>query len=218
LELEAKIHSGDVRGRIDHLAVDLKRQRLYVAELGNDTVGVVDLGNRKALRTLADLREPQGIGYVPSTDTLYVANAGDGSVRLFRGEDLTPAGQISLGTDADNVRVDDVAHRVYVGHGDGALAVIDAESERKIADYSRLDGCSGDRRSRFHLAAYAQWNARVRRFSRPQLATGDSVFASRARSQRPSVCLRYMVIRCPASFVVSPPARGVTDNESLHSV
>ena len=28
-----------------------------------------------------------------------------------------------------------------------------------------------------------------------QVATGDSVLASRARSQRPSGCLRYMVIR-----------------------
>ena len=38
-------------------------------------------------------------------------------------------------------------------------------------------------------------DGRVRRFSRPQPPTGDSVLASRARSQRPSGCLRYMVIR-----------------------
>lgn len=42
----------------------------------------------------------------------------------------------------------------------------------------------------------------------------DNVWASRARSQRPSGCLRYIVIRCPASFVSSPPARGLTDNVS----
>jgi len=35
-----------------------------------------------------------------------VANAGDGSVRLFQGENLTSAGVISLGGDADNVRRD----------------------------------------------------------------------------------------------------------------
>ena len=38
LQLEAKIALGDVRGRIDHMAVDLKRQHLFVAELGNDSV------------------------------------------------------------------------------------------------------------------------------------------------------------------------------------
>ena len=134
LELESKIPLGDVRGRIDHLAIDLKRQRLYVAELGNDSVGVVDLKQRKLLRTLTGLKAPQGMGYVPSTDTLYVANAGDGSVRLFQGEELAPIGQIALGDDADNIRVDDAAHRVFVGYGDGALAVIDTSNRRKIAD------------------------------------------------------------------------------------
>jgi hypothetical protein len=39
LQLERKIPLGDVRGRIDHLAFDPARQRLLVAELGNDTVG-----------------------------------------------------------------------------------------------------------------------------------------------------------------------------------
>jgi hypothetical protein len=45
-------------------------------------------------------------------------------------------------------------------------------------------------------------------------STGDNVWASRARSQRPSECLRYTVIRWPACCVASPPARGVTDNAS----
>ena len=90
LVLESKIPLGDVKGRIDHLAVDAARQRLYIAELGNDTVGVVDVKARKLLWTLHGFREPQGIGYEPSTDTVYVASAGDGSVRLLHGEDLTP--------------------------------------------------------------------------------------------------------------------------------
>ena len=136
LLLDAKIPLGQIRGRIDHLGIDAARQRLYVAELGNDSVGVVDLKDRKRVRTITGLREPQGIGYVPSSDTLYVANAGDGSVRLFQGGELTPVGQIALGDDADNVRVDDAAHRVFVGCGSGALAVIDTASRTKIADVS----------------------------------------------------------------------------------
>src|SRR5262252_8062445 len=72
LVLETKIPLGDVRGRIDHLAVDLNRQRLFVAELGNDTVGVVDLKARRVALRLAGLKEPQGVGYVTSSDTLYV--------------------------------------------------------------------------------------------------------------------------------------------------
>jgi DNA-binding beta-propeller fold protein YncE len=134
LKLEAKIPIGNVSGRIDHMAVDLARQRLFVAELGNDTVGIVDLNDRKVIRTLDGLKEPQGIAYLPSTDILYVANGGDGSVRLFRGPDYEAAGQIDLGDDADNIRLDIPANRIVVGYGSGGLAVIDPASSKKVAD------------------------------------------------------------------------------------
>jgi DNA-binding beta-propeller fold protein YncE len=134
LEIEAKIVLGDVSGRIDHMAIDPVRQRLFVAELGNDSVGIVDLKSRQVLRRLTGLKEPQGVGYVPSTDTLYVANAGDGSVRLYRGADYAPAGRIDLGDDADNIRIDQSTNRLFVGYGGGALAIIDPETQRRIAD------------------------------------------------------------------------------------
>jgi len=134
LVLEAKVPLGQVKGRIDHLAVDVARQRLFVAELGNDTVGVVDLAHHAVLRTLSGLHEPQGIGYEPTTDTLYVANAGDGAVQLFQGSDLSPLGRLELGDDADNVRIDPKSHRVIVGYGKGALAVIDPVSREKIGE------------------------------------------------------------------------------------
>jgi DNA-binding beta-propeller fold protein YncE len=134
LKLEAKIPIGNVSGRIDHMAVDLARQRLFVAELGNDTVGIVDLNGRKVIRTLDGMKEPQGVAYLPSTDTLYVANGGDGSVRLFRGPDYAAAGRIDLGDDADNIRVDIPANQIIVGYGSGGLAVIDPASAKKVAD------------------------------------------------------------------------------------
>src|SRR5215831_21324187 len=84
LKLEAKIPIGNVSGRIDHMAIDLARQHLFVAELGNNTVGIVDLNGHKVIRTLGGLKEPQGVAYLPPMDTVYVANGGDGSVRLFR--------------------------------------------------------------------------------------------------------------------------------------
>jgi DNA-binding beta-propeller fold protein YncE len=134
LVLEAKIPLGDVRGRIDHMAIDLARQRLFVAELGNDGVGVVDLTDRKAIRRISGLSEPQGVGYEPSTDTLFVANARDGSVRLFGGAEYSEGAKIKLGDDADNIRVDAAANRIFVGYGGGALAIFDIASRGKIAD------------------------------------------------------------------------------------
>jgi DNA-binding beta-propeller fold protein YncE len=134
LILEAKISLGQVSGRIDHLGIDLKRKRLFVAELGNNSLGVVDLAAGKILRRIGDLSEPQGVAYVPFSDSVFVANAGDGSVRALRGEELTPIGRIELGDDADNVRVDTARNRVLVGYGKGALAVIDPVSLSKTED------------------------------------------------------------------------------------
>jgi DNA-binding beta-propeller fold protein YncE len=139
LVLETKIPLGEISGRIDHLAVDVPRQRLLVAELGNNSLGVVDLAARKTLRTLGGLSEPQGVGYEPSTDTVYVANAGDGSVRIFKGDDFSPLGRVELGDDADNVRIDRTRKQVLVGYGKGAIAVIDPATWTKGAEY-RLRG------------------------------------------------------------------------------
>jgi YVTN family beta-propeller protein len=139
LVLESKILLGEVRGRIDHLGFDSKRQRLYVAELGNDSLGVVDLGAGKVVRRIAGLSEPQGVAYEPMTDTVYVANAGDGSVRILRGEDQVPVERIDLGDDADNVRIDAPRKRVLVGYGKGALAIIDPAMRVKTAEI-RLAG------------------------------------------------------------------------------
>ncbi|HEY4405675.1 MAG TPA: hypothetical protein VGN55_13600 [Xanthobacteraceae bacterium] len=134
LQLEGNIPLGAVRGRIDHMAIDLSRRRLFVAELGNDSVSVVDLDGRKVVHRIGGLKEPQGVGYLPSTDTLFVANGGDGSLRLFQGQDYAASGRIDLGDDADNVRVEQGAKRVIVGYGSGALGVIDAVGRSRIAE------------------------------------------------------------------------------------
>src|SRR5262245_48912384 len=104
LRVETTIPLGDVAGRIDHLAVDVARKRLFVAELGSDRVAVVELDARRVLQTIDALAEPQGAAYEPTTDTLYVANGGDGSVRLYSGETYAPTGRVELNDDADNVR------------------------------------------------------------------------------------------------------------------
>jgi hypothetical protein len=135
LKLQSKIALGDVVGRIDHLAIDLKRRRLFVAELGNNSVSVVDLERGVVLKRLTGLREPQGIGYEPEADRVYVANAGDGVVYVFSGQDLAAQGSLKLGEDADNVRIDG-PNRLLVGYGEGAIAVI--QDGKKVADFPLL--------------------------------------------------------------------------------
>ncbi len=134
LVLERTIPLTGVSGRIDHMAVDLRRGRLFVAELGNGTVDVVDLAAGKAIHRIAGLREPQGVGYAPQADVIAIASAGDGSARLFKGEDLSPAGVVSLGDDADNVRLDGRTGQFVVGYGSGGLTVLDPASRSVASD------------------------------------------------------------------------------------
>jgi DNA-binding beta-propeller fold protein YncE len=133
LVLERTIDLGKVAGRIDHLAIDLARKRLFVSELGANAVAVVDLESGKVIRHIDGLSEPQGIGYSPDADVLAIANAGDGSVRLFQGDDLRPTGAITLGDDADNIRTSG-GGRLVVGYGRGGLATLDTAIRQKVAD------------------------------------------------------------------------------------
>ena len=80
LRMEKSIEMPDVQGRIDHLSIDIKGQRLFVSALGNNTLEVIDVKSGKRVRTISQLKEPQGVLYVADGDRIYVANGNDGSV------------------------------------------------------------------------------------------------------------------------------------------
>jgi hypothetical protein len=134
LVLERTIVLKNVSGRIDHMAIDLARKRLFVAELGNGTLDVLDIPTGMVVRRIDGLKEPQGVGYSQKADIVAVASAGDGSVRFYRAGDLTPAGMTGLGDDADNVRTEPKSGSFVVGYGGGGLAVIDPVQKRKLMD------------------------------------------------------------------------------------
>lgn len=133
LTLERTIPMEKVEGRIDHLAVDVAGQRLFVATLGNNTVEVLDLKAGKTIQSLPGFAEPQGIAYVPELDRLFVANGADGTCRILDGHSFKTISSVQCGEDADNVRYDAKAKRIYVGYT-SALAVLDAKTGAKLAD------------------------------------------------------------------------------------
>src|SRR5437016_802634 len=73
LALVGAIDLPAVEGRIDHLAVDLAGQRLYVAALGNNTVEVLDLKSGRHAKSLPGFREPQGIAVAPDAKIVAIA-------------------------------------------------------------------------------------------------------------------------------------------------
>ena len=77
LSLESRIPLPNVKGRIDHMSVDVKGERLFVAAVDNHTLEVLDLHLGQRIHTITDLAEPQGLFYDASTDRLFVACALD---------------------------------------------------------------------------------------------------------------------------------------------
>src|SRR3954454_10555446 len=80
LRLEKTIPLPHVQGRIDHMAIDGKNHRLFVAALGNNTVEVIDLEHGKRINSISGFREPQGVFYLAACNRLYVANREDGTL------------------------------------------------------------------------------------------------------------------------------------------
>jgi DNA-binding beta-propeller fold protein YncE len=93
--------------------------------LGNDTLEVLDLRTGALQRTIAGLHEPQGVLFLPERHELYVTNGGTGVCDVFDADTLARLHAIALGDDADNLRWDGGGATVYVGEGNGALALID---------------------------------------------------------------------------------------------
>lgn len=127
----ATIALPNVSGRIDHLAFDAPRQRLFVAALGNNSVEVIDTAKGTHLRSLSGFHEPQGIAVVPDLDAVAIANGGSGTLQLIDAESLQARWTATVGDDADNVRYDAAANRLYVA-AEGGLFGVDSRSGRLV--------------------------------------------------------------------------------------
>jgi len=122
-----------VEGRIDHLTIDSTGQFLFVAALGNNTVEVIDVKNGVHVKSLSGFREPQGLAAVADAKMIAVASGQGEGVQTITENGFTALKTISLGDDADNVRYDAAAKKLYVGYGGGALAAVNAVEGRVLA-------------------------------------------------------------------------------------
>jgi DNA-binding beta-propeller fold protein YncE len=127
LVLAQRIELPAVNGRLDHLAIDVDAERLFVAAVGADSVEVVDLATGRWTRRIEGTRDAQGIVYVHKWNRLFVTSGQAGRLDAFAdGTRPSVATTPALG-DADNLRFDSGEQRLYVGYGE-ALATIDPVS------------------------------------------------------------------------------------------
>jgi DNA-binding beta-propeller fold protein YncE len=139
LRLVQAIPMPNVKGRMDHLGVDVKGKRLFAAALDNNTVEVIDLKAGKRVFSIPGQSKPQGIFYSTEFKKLFVANGIDGTCKIYSGGKFTLIDNLSLGTNPNHVGYDPATKYLYVGIGipgseAGALATIDTRSNKHIGD------------------------------------------------------------------------------------
>ncbi len=127
LELVQTIPLKGAAGRLDHLALDARGNRLFIANLSNNSLDVVDLKAGKLVQQVPRQRKIQGVAYVPGRDRIFVGNGVDGTCNVFDGKSYLLVRSIKI-DDADNVRYDARTKQVYVAHADNALSVIDPKT------------------------------------------------------------------------------------------
>jgi DNA-binding beta-propeller fold protein YncE len=135
LELLSKVPLPGVHGRLDHLAADVYHSRIFVAASADGSVQVLDMRRNSVLDPLTGLAEPRNAAYVESSNRVFVSSAGDGTLRAYDGETLKFINSLRLGPEADAIRVDRARDRIYVGYGEGALAILDSLG-RRLSDIS----------------------------------------------------------------------------------
>lgn len=134
LLLEKTIALPGVNGRIDHIDINVKDKIAYIVALDNNTLEIVDLKSGRITGTIKRLHEPQGVAYIEKHKKFMVANGGSGECSFYNAATLKKTGSIKLSGDADNVRVDKSEDKIYVGYGNGGIAIIDASSHMQIDD------------------------------------------------------------------------------------
>jgi DNA-binding beta-propeller fold protein YncE len=133
LELVQTIPLKGPAGRLDHLALDSKHARLFVANMANSSLDIVDLQAGRLFKQIPGQHKVQGIAYAPDLDRIFVGNGEDGVCNILNGKNYQLIKAIKL-DDADNVRYQQSTCRVYVTHAEKSLAVIDAKSLEVKAD------------------------------------------------------------------------------------
>ena len=131
IKLTQTIPLPGVEGRIDHFAFDAAGDRLFVCALGNNTVEVLDLRKGQRIHSITGLGSPQGIAYIPELDRIFVANDKGGVCKIYDGKSFQQLDELNLKDDADNVRYDDTAKKIYVGYGSGGIAIINASDGKQ---------------------------------------------------------------------------------------
>ena len=125
-------------GDFDHLAADLKGNRLFLAAEDHKTVEVFDLKSGKPIHSITGFGQPHAMVYLPESNKLIVTDGDDfGRVALVSGEDYQIKDTIKLPEGVDGAVFDPVTKYYYVESGgktEHQLNIIDTKNFKHVGD------------------------------------------------------------------------------------
>jgi DNA-binding beta-propeller fold protein YncE len=147
LKLVAKYKMpAEVTGRFDHLAADLRGNRLFVTAETAHEVLVFNLRTGKFLRAITGIEIPHAVYCREDLNRLYITDGGAGELKIYDGKTYQLLGAAKLKVDADSIGYDPSTHDLYIDNGGGdahepfsMLSVVDTTSGKKVADI-KIDG------------------------------------------------------------------------------
>lgn len=135
-----------VQGKFDHLGIDQKGGRLFVAAESAHQVLIFDLKSGKYLRSIEGIEIPHAIFVREDRNRIYVTDGGAGAVKVYDGATYALLKTIPLKVDADSIGYDPATHYLYIDNGGGdahesfsMLSVVDTTRDVKVADI-KIDG------------------------------------------------------------------------------
>src|SRR5437868_15488110 len=102
IELTQTIVLKGKSGKLDHLALDGKRDRLFLANTTNGTLDVVDLKAGKLLKQVPGQTGIHGVSYAADLDRVFVGLGAGGLCNVFDGADYKPLKTVKSCDDAAN--------------------------------------------------------------------------------------------------------------------
>ena len=146
LKLAAKYDMpASVKGRFDHLGVDIAGNRLFVVAEEAQQVLVFDLGAGEFIRAIK-IEHPHAVLYREDLSRIYITEEEKGVLNIYDGKTYDPLKTVPLKVDADSIGYDPATHYLYIDNGgDNAhekftmLSVVDTTAATKLADI-KIDG------------------------------------------------------------------------------
>jgi DNA-binding beta-propeller fold protein YncE len=132
-----------ISGALDHMGIDVKRQRLFVPAETHHTVSVLDLKTGTRIHMIGEVTWPSTVAYHPESDEVVVTDREDGSIKFFRADnyELVKTVKLDIGKGPDNATYDPATQIFYsvsggrkVGIPYTLIAIINTATKEHMGD------------------------------------------------------------------------------------